>query len=220
MNKLRLKLDRNRKGTHYSDRMHRILGVCQDCGMLWHDEQIARRGGGIEIKRVDDIEPTGRVLVTPQYEKYGLRVNPRILPRLKKMTTQFAYALNVASATVEVDGNTVYIRVPRPQRDASSTITFEQARAIAPNIPRGNLLLGIDDEHQQLVIDFTSPTNAHAAAIGMTGSGKSTLMRTMILSAQLIGGAKVALFDPTNGFYSLSGHPSVWGGGLFQSPAD
>jgi len=220
MTKLRSRLDRNRKGTHYSDRMHRILGVCQDCGMLWHDEHVTRRGGGIEIKRVDDIEPTGRVLVTPQYEKYGLRVNPRILPRLKKMATQFAYALNVPSATVEVDGNTVYIRVPRPQRDATSTITFEQARAIAPNIPRGNLLLGIDDEHQQLVIDFTSPTNAHAAAIGMTGSGKSTLMRTMILSAQLIGGAKVALFDPTNGFYQLSGHPSVWRGGLFQSPAD
>jgi hypothetical protein len=38
----------------------------------------------------------------------------------------------------------------------------------------------------------------------------------MILSAQKIGGAKVALFDPSGGFLPLSGHPSVWRGGLFR----
>jgi len=100
-------LDRTRTGTHYSDRMHRILGVCHDCGLLWHNERVTYRNGVTEVKRVNDIEPEGSVLVTPQYEKYGLRVNPRLLPRLKTMGPQFAYALNVASARVEVDGNTV-----------------------------------------------------------------------------------------------------------------
>ncbi|MBC7314837.1 MAG: hypothetical protein H5T70_00210, partial [Chloroflexi bacterium] len=74
-------LDRKRQGTHYADRMHRILSVCQDCGILWHDERITYRNGVVETKRVDDITPVGTVLVTPQYEKYGLRVNPRVLPR-------------------------------------------------------------------------------------------------------------------------------------------
>jgi len=211
-------LDRKRQGTHYADRMHRILSVCQDCGILWHDERITYRNGVVETKRVDDITPVGTVLVTPQYEKYGLRVNPRVLPRLRRMADQFAYALNVPSASVEVDGNIVYIRVPIAHEGKMPLITFRQAWNIQPDIPVGSLLLGVDDDHHQLLLDMTSPTNVHAAVIGMTGSGKSTLMRTMILSAELVGGAQVALFDPSNGFYPLSGHPSVWRGGLFRTP--
>lgn len=213
-------LDQKRKGTYYSDRMQRILSVCQDCGLLWHDERVTYRNGQTEIRRVDDIEPTDQVLVTPHYEKYGLRVNPRVLPRLRSMASQFAYALNVPSAAVEVDGNIVYVRVPRPEEEGSGVVLFEHAWAIAPDIPRGSVLLGIDEDRRQLVLDLTSPSNVHAAVIGMTGSGKSTLMRTMILSAEMIGGVKVALFDPSDGFRPLSGHPSVWRGGLFKSAED
>jgi energy-coupling factor transporter ATP-binding protein EcfA2 len=216
MDVLRSALDRKKDGTHYSDRMQRILSVCQDCGILWHEERVTYRNGSSELKRLDDIEPAGTVLVTPQYEKYGLRVNPRVLNRLRAMAGQFAYALNVPAASVEVDGNVVYVRVPRPGDEAGQLVTFEQAWSIAPHIPLGSLLLGVDDDHRQLVIDLSSPTSVHAAVIGMTGSGKSTLMRTMILSAQRTGGSKVALFDPSGGFLPLSGHPSVWRGGLFR----
>jgi S-DNA-T family DNA segregation ATPase FtsK/SpoIIIE len=198
--------------------MHRILSVCQDCGLLWHDERVNYRNGASEVKRVEDITPVNTVLVTPQYEKYGLSVNPRVLPRLKRMASQFAYALNVPSASIEVDGNVVYVRVPLVLDGEESLVTFRQAWNIQPDIPQGSLLLGVDDDHQQLLLELVAPTNVHAAVIGMTGSGKSTLMRTMILSAQLIGGAEVALFDPSNGFHPLSGHPSVWRGGLFRTP--
>lgn len=211
-------LDRKRQGTHYADRMHRILSVCQDCGLLWHDERINYRNGASEVKRVDDITPVNTVLVTPQYEKYGLSVNPRVLPRLMRMAPQFAYALNVPSASIEVDGNVVYVRVPLALDGEGPLVTFRQAWNIQPDIPQGSLLLGVDDDHQQLLLEIVAPTNVHAAVIGMTGSGKSTLMRTMILSAQLIGGAEVALFDPSNGFQPFSGHPSVWRGGLFRTP--
>ena len=220
MGRLRNALDRTREGTHYSDRMHRILGVCQDCGLLWHEERVASRSGATEIRRVDDIEPAHSVLVTPQYEKYGLKVNPRVLPRLKKMASQFAYALNVPSVSVEVDGNIVYVRVPLPHRGETSLVTYEQAWAIAPDIAPGNVLLGVDEEHHQLVLELIAPTNVHAAVIGMTGSGKSTLMSTMIISALMIGNASVALFDPSDGFRPLSGHPAVWRGGLFRTPEE
>lgn len=220
VNRLRAAQDSRRRGTHYSDRMTRILSVCQDCGILWHQERVAFRGGATELQRVDDIEPAGSVLITPQYEKYGLRVNPRVLPKLKGMGSQFAYSLNVPTAAVEVDGNVVYIRVPRPQSDSSAIVTFSESWRIQPGLQPGFLLLGVDDDHQQLVVEMTSPVNVHAAVIGMTGSGKSTLMRTMILSAQLAGGSRVALFDPSGGFFPLSGHPSVWRGGMFRYPED
>lgn len=211
-------LDRRGAGTHYADRLHRILGVCRDLGLLWHNERVARRDGGTEVRRVDDIAPTDSVLVTPRYEKYGLQVNPRVLQRLSNLGPQFAYALNVPGVSVEVDGNVVYVRVPRPDAEQSDTVLYEDAWDAAPDIPVGSLLLGIDEDQQQLVLELVAPTNVHAAVIGMTGSGKSTLMRTMILSAQMIGGARVALFDPSGGFAPLAGHPSVWRGGLFHTP--
>jgi len=214
---LRAALDRNRKGTHYSDRMHRILGVCQQCGILYHSERVNYRDGTSETQRVEDVEPVGKVLLTPQYEKYGLYVNPRVLPKLKGMGPQFAYALNVPTTSVEIEGNTVYVRVPRARAEANRALAFEEAWSIAPSIPTGSLLLGVDEDHHQLVLELVAPTNVHAAVIGMTGSGKSTLMRTMAFSAQRIGGAKVALFDPSGGFRALSGHPSVWRGGLFSA---
>jgi DNA segregation ATPase FtsK/SpoIIIE, S-DNA-T family len=220
VNGLRAGWDQKRQGTHYADRMQRILSVCQDCGLLWHDERAARRDGSTEVRRVDDVEPAGNVLVTPQYEKYGLRVNPRVLSRLRTMAMQFAYALNVPNTAVEVDGNVVYVRVPRPQGEHGDILLFEQAWRVAPDIPQGNVLLGVDEEQQQLVLELVAPTNVHAAVIGMTGSGKSSLMRTMILSALRIGGARVALFDPSNGMRPLSGHPAIWRGGMFRTPED
>jgi len=121
---LGLHLDRRRGGTHYSDRMHRILGVCHACGILWHEEKVSYRPGASETQRVEDVRPAGDCLVTPQYEKYGLHVNPRVLTRLRGMAPQFAYALNVPSASVEVDGDVVYVRVPREGGAADGVAPF------------------------------------------------------------------------------------------------
>jgi hypothetical protein len=213
---LGLHLDHKRGGTHYSDRMHRILGVCHACGILWHEEKVSYRNGASEVQRVEDVRAQGSVLVTAQYEKYGLHVNPRVLPRLRGMAEQFAYALNVPAVSVEIDGDVVYVRVPRERREGEGVVLFEQAWALAPGIAKGHLLLGVDEEQNQLLLDLASASNVHCAVIGMTGSGKSTLMKTMILSAEMAGGAAVALFDPSGGFRALSGHPAVWRSGLFR----
>lgn len=208
-------MDRNRHGTYYTDRMHHILSVCHDCGVLWHDERVTFRNGVTDTRRVDDVTPEGTVLVTPQYERYGLRVNPRLLPRLKAMGPQFAYALNVPNARVEVDGGIVFVVIPRPFQ-AGNILTFDEAWKAGPDMRPGWLLLG-KSGNDQIVLDMSDPRNVHAAVIGMSGSGKSTLMKTMILSALRIGKARVALFDPTRDFTPLSGHPMIWRGGLFAT---
>jgi len=215
-------VDKRQGGTHHEDRYLRILRACCETGIESHKDKVSHRYGGREVVEevtIYDVEvtPTKDVIVTPQYEKYSLRVSSRVLNRILTMGRQFALALNVPTATVEVDGNIVWVRVPKPQ---AGIVTFDQAWNLAPGIPRGSLLLGIDDNYGQLVADMTEASCAHAVVVGMTGSGKSTLMRTMILSAQKSGGTKIALIDPSGGLYQLSGHPSVWRGGMFKEPDD
>jgi hypothetical protein len=136
---------------------------------------------------------------------------------VRRLGKQFAYALNVPRVFVEVDGDTIYVRVPREQGDAP--LSFDAAWALAPDIPQGSLLLGQAEDCAQLCLNMADPGNVHCGVIGMPGSGKSTLMKTMILSA-LMTGQRVALFDPSGGFYPLSGHPSVWRGGMYRRHED
>jgi energy-coupling factor transporter ATP-binding protein EcfA2 len=204
--------DQRRKGTHYKDRMTRILGVCHSMGILAQVERSVYHGQ-VEEYRVELVRAGDTVTLTPQYEKYPLHVNPRVLDRLRRMGPQLALALNVASVSVEVDGDLVFIRVPRS--DAPQGLTFEAAMALCPDLPPGALLLGMCEDGAQAGLDMRE-SNVHAAVIGMTGSGKSTLLRTMALSAQMIGGAQVVLCDPVRrGFWPLSGHDSVLFGGMF-----
>ncbi len=205
--------DKRRKGTHYKDTMNRILGVCHAMGVAF-EVQHSTYHGEAQAYRVELVRAGDQVTLTPQYELYPLHVNPKVLTRIKGMAPQFALALNVPAVAIEVDGDTVYIRVPR--EGASTGLDFEQAWALAPDVPQGSLLLGILDDGTQGCLDLVA--NVHCAVIGMTGSGKSTLMRTMILSAEMVG-APVVLCDPLRrGFWALSGHPSVQFGGLFADP--
>jgi hypothetical protein len=219
-------LDGRRRGTHYTDRMHRILDVCHRFGLVYHDERVTYRNGVTDTKRVQDIEPVREVTVTPTSEKYGLRVDPRILSKVQTLAPHFAYALNLdaSQVSVKVEGDTVFVRVPRPG-GAAEVVDFDATLALArstarPKLEAGMVLLGVDDAGNPLALDFRKATNTHAAVVGMTGSGKTTLLLTMVLSALQIGNVSVALFDPVGDLAPLSGHLSVWRGGLFREACD
>jgi hypothetical protein len=215
MSLLGLHLDRPRAGTMHSDRIHRLLGVCHGAGMYRVDKS------GVQPRTIPEVTALLEVIETPQYHKYGLTIDPRHLDTVRRLGKQFAYALNVPRVFVEVDGDTIYVRVPRETSDAP--LSFDAAWALAPNIPHGSLLLGQDDSGAQVVLNMADPGNVHAGVIGMTGSGKSTLMQTMALSL-LMRGAHVALLDPTrpnkSALWPLSGHPAVWCGGYISDMED
>lgn len=183
--------------------MTRILDVSARCGVY---------------RQAGDVEPL-EVIPARFAETYVLRVDPGKLRALLRLESEIAYALNVPHVEARTEGNVVHIRVPTAQR---GPVTFAEAwDQTQPAPARGRLLLGLNDEGQQQVLDLTDPANVHAAVIGMTGSGKTTLMQTMILSAEQSAGdhatPHLALFDPAGNFAPLAGHPAVWT--YAQSPA-
>lgn len=207
---LGLHLDRNNAGTTHADRVHRLLGACHGEGMYSVDRSGAKPRNTPEVRAVEEI------VEAAQYHKYGLRVNPRHLAKITGMAAQFAYALNVPSVTVEVEGDVVWVRVPREDRPAY--VLYDDAWALGPDLPAGHVLLGVNEEGQQLTLDLDAAP--HCAVIGMSGSGKSTLMQTMVHSAHQRDGVEVALFDPGLDLAPLSGFGNTWQGGAFSSDAD
>lgn len=199
-----LRLDKPATGTHYADRMRAILGACSAMALIRIDRASGARHALVTAGEI--VAPAGGFV-----ERYGLRVHPSALQRVLGMARVFASALNVATVTVEQEGAIVWVVVPVPQAGA---LTFERAWDLAPRIPVGHVLLGITPSGDQLTLNLAR--DYHAAVIGMTGSGKSTLVKTMILSAQLIGHAEIALFDPRGEWAALSGHPCTWQSGRFE----
>lgn len=210
--------DARNAGTHYQDRMHRILGACEACGVRRKVERQRYRDGHVEQFETVLVQPIARDPVRAPanlpWEMYGLSVNPAMLPKVRGMAGQFALALNVPSTVVQVDGDTVWVRVPTERK---ATLDWQAAYDMAPDLPASHLLLGMDDEGQQMTLDLGA--NYHALVCGQTGSGKSTLLRTMAISA-LVRNIPVALLDPKPDLAPLSGHPAVWQGGHFESADD
>jgi energy-coupling factor transporter ATP-binding protein EcfA2 len=131
------------------------------------------------------------------------------------MRREFAQVLNVSSVTVRQEGGSVWVDVPTGH---PGHLTYEDAWALAPDIPVGHVLLGVNGQGAQLTLDL--PAAPHCAVIGMSHSGKSTLLRTMVHSCQSQAGVTVALMDPKSDLAPLSGFGHVWGGGYFERPEE
>ncbi|MFA4974879.1 MAG: FtsK/SpoIIIE domain-containing protein [bacterium] len=208
MSLLGLHLDKPRRGTQHSDAMLRILGVCHQHGIatrLVHTANGDYRQTLIEagITDVPDNMP---------FVRYSLHVlDTSVLRKLLSLAPAFATALNVDSVQVKREGDTVWVRVATPHQ--SVALTYAAAFALCPDMPADHLLLGQDDEGDQMTLDTTA--NVHVLVAGQTHSGKSTLLRTMALSA-LVAQRPVALVDPSGDIAPLSGMPAVWQGGYFD----
>lgn len=207
-------LDKPREGTHYQDRMSRLLRACQDCDVLWREERVTYRNGMSKTVRIDDVQSGGEVHdpANARVERYYLSVSPRVIGRVLGMRREFEVALNISGVTVGQEGGQVVVRVPKG--GDPPTVTFTDAWRKAA-MPQGALLLGLDEDGMQarLALDDRRP---HMAVIGASGTGKSTLMRAMCLSALKLG-QPVAILDTSDGFGKLSGWPGlVWRGGRFH----
>jgi DNA segregation ATPase FtsK/SpoIIIE, S-DNA-T family len=83
------------------------------------------------------------------------------------------------------------------------------------SVPPVTASLGITDDGRPLLLRLTSPDVAHVLVAGATGSGKTELMRSLLVSLALTNRQsrlQLALIDPkSRGFRPLAGLPHVIG---------
>jgi hypothetical protein len=196
-------------GNIHNSRISAILLACEQMGILGH-----RKNGSNK----NDMSPKGEILESPQHIRYGFFASARVIRSLKGKGLELAAAMNEPQGTVsvEIDGDTVFIVIEKPREEREIVWVEDLWGCVKPE--PGKVILGMNMNGEVLTLPLDDPATVHLGVVGSTGSGKSTLLQTMILTA-LMGGSRVALFDIKESFRPLSGHPSVWRGGMFSSAA-
>ncbi|CAG0935963.1 DNA translocase FtsK [Thermoflexales bacterium] len=151
--------------------------------------------------------------VTPRWVQFLLQTNPGVkISRVESLSREIAVALGAPSARVTTQGNAVRIEVPRS--DPQPLKLFSLCARIPPSrIPFGTAVLGLADDGAPLLIRLPSPEVAHVLVAGTTGSGKTALMQTIIMSLALLHHRRqmqFVLIDPKGrAFESMVGLPHL-----------
>jgi S-DNA-T family DNA segregation ATPase FtsK/SpoIIIE len=126
--------------------------------------------------------------VTPRWIRY--QVVPAMGVRIASITglaEELAAALDVPQVRVARQGAAIAVEVPRD--DPQPVRLMPLLRGLR-NVPPVTAVLGIADDGVPILIRLPSPDVAHILVAGTTGSGKTALLRAMVLSLAYFNGAR------------------------------
>lgn len=124
-------------------------------------------------------------IVTPRAVQFhlapawGTRIN-----KVQALADELALALGVSSVRVFRQGSSVHLEIPRADARPVRLLSL-MPRLAGPGadpLPPGTAVLGLCDDGAPLLLRLPSPDVAHVLISGTTGSGKTALCRTMVLS--------------------------------------
>lgn len=122
--------------------------------------------------------------VTPRWVQYLLQALPGIkVNKIEALSREIALALGASDARVSAQGGAVRIDVPRA--DPQPVKFMPLYTRLPKQIPFGSALLGLADDGAPLLMRIPSPDVSHVLISGTTGSGKTALVRSIILSLAL-----------------------------------
>ena len=130
--------------------------------------------------------------------------------QVQRHSEEVALALGVSHARVARQGGNLYLQVPHPSPRPVRLLELQRRLA---RVPPDTALLGMDESGAPLLLRLPSPEVAHVLIAGTTGSGKTVLMRSMVLSLAMNNQPRqlqMVLMDPKgHGFGPLSGLPHL-----------
>jgi len=150
-------------------------------------------------------------MVTPRLIRFNLLpARGTKVSAIANLAEELAMSLGAPSARVSRRRGQIELEIPR---DEPGMIKFDAVFDSITDTPPGTAVLGIDDEGAPLLLRIPSPEVAHALICGTTGSGKTVLARTMILSLARFHSVQdlgLVLIDPKGrGYGPLEGLPHL-----------
>ena len=151
--------------------------------------------------------------ITPRFIRFqvvtmlGTKVN-----RVAELSEEIAMTLGVHSARVYRDQGAIQVEVPRAHPDTVRLVPLTER---VGKTPPATALLGLDHDGMPLLLRLPSPDVVHVLVAGATGSGKTALARSLLLSLALfnsVDALRLVLIDPKGrGFGPLASLPHVVG---------
>ncbi len=144
--------------------------------------------------------------VTPRWIRF--QVLPAVgakISKIKGLSEELAAALNAENCRVSRRGAAVSVEVPRENPQSVRLLSLLRQLDL-DKVPLVTATLGLDDDGAPLLIRLPSPDVAHILVAGTTGSGKTVLLQTMILSLAMTNISQevsMILMDPKGGAFSL-----------------
>lgn len=152
--------------------------------------------------------------VTPRFVRFdvttalGTKLN-----KVNSLAEEIAFSLGARAARVYREGGVLHVEVPR---ETSRTVELLALCGRLSTVPPFCAVLGVDEGGTPLLLRLDSPDVAHVLLAGTTGSGKTALARTLLLSLAMHnhpGQLQLALIDPKGrGLGALADLPHAWRG--------
>jgi DNA segregation ATPase FtsK/SpoIIIE, S-DNA-T family len=164
--------------------------------------------------------------VTPRFVRFD--VTTALGTRLTKVSglaEELAYSLGAQATRVYREGGVLHVEVPR---DTPRTVGLLGLCGRLSSMPPNCAVLGVDEGGVPLLVRLDSPDVAHLLLAGTTGSGKTALLRTLLVTLAMhnpVGRLQLALIDPKGrGLSALAALPHVWrgagGAGIISGAAE
>ena len=146
--------------------------------------------------------------VTPRWVRF--QVLPAVgakISKIKGLSEELAAALDAHSCRVSRRGAAVAVEVPRDDPQPVRLLPlFRQLEDDDGGVPPVTAVLGLGEDGAPLLIRLPSPDVAHILVAGTTGSGKTALLQTMILSLAMVNRPRqlvLVLIDPKGHAFGL-----------------
>ena len=118
--------------------------------------------------------------VTPRFVRFD--VTTALGTRLTKVSglaEELAFSLGAQATRVYREGGVLHVEVPR---DTPRTVALLALCGRLSSVPPNCAVLGVDEGGVPLLLRLDSPDVAHVLLAGTTGSGKTALLRTLLLT--------------------------------------
>jgi len=149
--------------------------------------------------------------VTPRFVRFDLTTSLETrVQKVLALREEVAMRLGVPDIRVYRKGDAIRVEVPRSDL---AVVRFDALRKRLKSIPPLTAILGVDEDGAPLLLHIASPDVAHILVAGTTGSGKTILLKTLILSLALYNPQsklQLAIIDPkARGMAALADAPHL-----------
>lgn len=151
--------------------------------------------------------------VTPRFIRFQIatEVGAKV-SKVSGLADEIAMALDKREARIYREGGTIQVEVPRARSEPVRLLPLCSRVSLVPPV---TAILGVEQNGTPLLLRLPAPDVAHVLIAGTTGSGKTALARTLLVSLAMHnrqGQVQLVLIDPKGrGFAALAGLPHTLG---------